>query len=120
MRSLLARGNTLTICDEIARVTNAKFIHNNHTLLITGRGDKRRCSLIQATQTPQSCHTYIRDNASHHFYFRLDERVVKNYLDNFMDKGEVILNLIPYHSLHKCNAAGGKTVYEVLQPCPLV
>lgn len=116
----LSRGNTLVICDEIARVCDTNFIHPNHFLLITGRGDKRRCSAIQATQTPQSCHPKIRDNASHHFYFRLDERICRKYLASFMDHSEDVLTLPPYHSLHKYIGPAGKTIYEILKPCPLV
>lgn len=116
----LARGNTLVVCDEIARVTNVRFIDNYHFLLVTGNGRKRRNSIIQATQTPQTCSVQIRDQAAHQIYFRLDERVVYNYLNGFLDNAERVLSLPKYHSLYKTNAEGGQSRTEILKPCPLV
>lgn len=115
-----SRGNTLLVNDEIARVSSVRYLHPYHFLSVTGRGSKRRVSVIQATQTPQSCSVILRDNAAHQIYFRLDERVVHGYLSTFLDNYEAVLTLPPYHSLHKSNAEGGKSYTEILKPCPLV
>lgn len=115
-----SRGNTLVVNDEIARVSNVRYLHPYHYLLVTGKGSKRHCSMVQATQTPQTCSVVLRDNAAHQVYFRLDERVVHGYLDSFLDRAEEVLSLPPYWSLHKTNSQGGRSYTEKLKPCPLV
>ena len=119
-----AVGNTLVINDEISRVSLGPHMQMGnyapyHYLLVSGNGRKRANSIIQATQKPQGCHTDIRDMAHHQFYFRLDDRIVSNYL-TYLDKAELITRLPAYHCMYKHITEGGQVVFEMLKPCPIV
>lgn len=113
----LARGKTLVVCDEIARVSSSNQLTPNHFLMVSGRGRKRGCSIIQATQRLQRCAMDIRTQADHKFIFRLDLQDVKKYL-SFMPDAGLILTLKPYHCLYTHHGSAGKTLTEVLPPCP--
>ncbi len=115
----LALGHTLVVCDEISRVTETTSIMPNHGLMITGRGRKRLCSMIQATQRLQKCSMDVRTLSQHKFIFRLDDRDVIRYASTFMKGSERILTLKPYYCLYSRQDEGGRTVVEVLPPCPL-
>ena len=116
----LARGRTLLICDEIARVTDANSISENHFVMLSGRGRKRQTTLIQAGQRLQDCSIQIRTLSKHKFLFRLDDRDAKMYAKLFLDDWRLLLDLKPYHSLYIRPGFAGKTEVSVLPPCPLI